>query len=415
MRWGTGKFYNTAIRHRAALVSGAALLACAATVAGASQAIAQEWKLSTYISQQVLYSDNLLLSDDREISTVGFVTAPGLKVERNSPTSTVVFDGRFEFAEYVDHSDFNSQDQFLNLNVENNLSERAKLGLSANFTHDTTLKTELDENDEFLDDSFDFISWRVGPSFTYLLSPIDQVVLRSSYRSVSYDSNEKTDYQYFGPAIDYGRKLDELRQVTVSLSANRYIPEESGDDYTDTLGLLFGYVYTPSERFTIGGAAGVAYIREEEDDPGSGDEDSTDVGYRLKFNTRYELSEQTVFRFSLSHDTEPSGNGDQGVRNRVSAGIRHKVTPLTALGLNADYSDNVDHLGVEGESTDDDDESRYLSVRPSVTWDLTEDWSLVGEYRYRHKVDEDDNESASSNTVYLTVQYNFPTIAGEGP
>jgi hypothetical protein len=410
MRWGTGKFHNTAIR-RAALVSGAALLACA----GTGQAAAQEWKLSTYISQQVLYSDNLLLSNSREISTVGFITAPGFKVERNSPTSTVVFDGRFEFAEYVDHSNFNSQDQFLDLAVENNLSDRARLGLSANFTHDTTLKSDLDENDEFLDDSFDFISWRVGPSFTYLLSPIDQMVLSSSYRSVSYDTNEKVDYQYFGPTLEYGRALDELRRVTVSLSANRYIPEESGDDYTDTLGLLFGYTYTPSERFTITGAAGVAYIREEEDDPGSADNDSTDIGYRLRFNTRYELSDQTVFRFALSHDTEPSGNGSTGTRNRVGGSIRHLVTPLTALGLNVDYSDNVDFLGVEGESTEDDDETRYLSVRPSVTWTLTEDWSLVGEYRYRHKVDEDDNQSASSNTVYLTVQYNFPTVAGEGP
>jgi hypothetical protein len=241
------------------------------------------------------------------------------------------------------------------------------------------------------------------------------MVLSSSYRSVSYDTNEKVDYQYFGPTLEYGRALDELRRVTVSLSANRYIPEESGDDYTDTLGLLFGYTYTPSERFTITGAAGVAYIREEEDDPGSADNDSTDIGYRLRFNTRYELSDQTVFRFALSHDTEPSGNGSTGTRNRVGGSIRHLVTPLTALGLNVDYSDNVDFLGVEGESTEDDDETRYLSVRPSVTWTLTEDWSLVGEYRYRHKVDEDDNQSASSNTVYLTVQYNFPTVAGEGP
>ena len=98
--------------------------------AGGTSASAQEWKLESNISQQVLYSDNLLLSRDREIETVGFITTPALHLERNSPTSQIAFDGRFEFAEYIDHSDFNSQDQLLNLQVDQALSERAALRLA---------------------------------------------------------------------------------------------------------------------------------------------------------------------------------------------------------------------------------------------------------------------------------------------
>ena len=359
----------------------------------------------------MLYSDNLLLSRDREIESFGSITAPELRLERTSPTSAIALDGRFEFAEYFDHSEFNSQDQFLDLTADQALSERSALHFSANFTRDTTLKSEQDVTGKFLDNSFRFISWYAAPGWTYLLSPVDQIGVRASYREVTYDTNEKTDYQYFGPSIDYSRQLDELSRVTATLSAFRFIPDEPGNDYTDTVSTLLGYAYDPSERFSISGGAGVAYSMEHAD-PGN---DSSDVGYRLKFNMNYLVSDQTSARVSLSHDTEPSGDGDQVVRNRISASIDHKVTPLTTLGLAVDYSDNVDFLGFEGDSTSDEETSRYTSVRPSIAWDITEDWQLKAEYRYRYRLFEDDGGSVDSNSVFLTLQYTLPELIGTGP
>jgi len=194
-----------------------------AICAGGQSASAQEWKLSTNISQRMLYSDNLLLSRDREIDSFGSITAPALSLERTSPTSDIVLDGRFEFAEYFNHSEFNSQDQFLNLNVDQAISERSALRLGANFTRDTTLKSEQDITGRQLDNSFRFVSWDVAPGWAYLLSPVDQIVVGASYREVTYDTNDKTDYQYFGPSIDYSHRLSELAQVTGTVSAYRYI------------------------------------------------------------------------------------------------------------------------------------------------------------------------------------------------
>jgi hypothetical protein len=381
-----------------------------ALCAGGKTASAQEWKLSTSLSQSVLYSDNLLLSRDREINTVGFITAPALLLERTSPTSHMALNGRFEFAEYVNHSDFNSQDQFLNLAIDQAISERSALQLSARFTRDTTLKNEEDITGKFLDDSFRFVSWNVAPGWAYQLSPVDELVVRGNYREKNYETNEKTDYQYFGPAIDYNHQLNELERVTATVGAFRFIPDEPGEDYTDTISTLFGYGYTSSERFSIDGGLGFAYSMRHED-PGK---DSTDLGYRLKFNMKYIMSDQTSARVSLSHDTEPSGDGDQVVRNRATLGLDHKVTPLTTLGLKVDYADNVDVLGFEGDSTTDEGDSRYTSVRPSVSWLLTEDWSLEAEYRFRYRLFDEDGGSATSNSVFLTLQYNFPTLIGTG-
>jgi len=213
-------------------------IAIAATSAGGVHASAQEWQLSSNIQQQVFYSDNVLLSRDREVGSFGLLTAPTLHLERTSPTSEASFDGRFEFAEYIDHSEFNSQDQFLKFNLDQALTERSGLQFSANFTHDTTLKSDQDITGRFLDKSFDFINWNVGPGWVYALTPIDQIGVRGYYQNVDYDTNEKTDYQYFGPAIDYTRQLNELAKITGTLSWFRYIPDEPGEDYTDTFGSL---------------------------------------------------------------------------------------------------------------------------------------------------------------------------------
>ena len=382
-----------------------------AICAWGTDAFAQEWKLESNISQRVLYSDNLLLSRDREIETVGFITTPALHLERNSPTSQIAFDGRFEFAEYIDHSEFNSQDQLLDLQINQALSERAALRLGAGFTHDTTLKSEQDVTGRFLDDSIEFVSWNVGPGFAYRLTPVDEMVVRGSYRETTYyDTDEKTDYQYFGPAMDFRHQLNELEAVTATIGATRFIPDEPGNDYTDTISTLFGYSYQSSERFSISGGVGAAYSMRHED-PGR---DTDDLGFRLKFNMNYELSEQTSVRVALSHDNEPSGDGDQVVRNRATIGFNHQLTPLTTARLNIDYADNVDVIGSEGDQTSDEGTSRYTSVRPAVAWQLTEDWSLEAQYRFRYRLFDDDGGDAMSNSVFLTLQYNFPTWAGTG-
>jgi len=390
------------VRNRTALWS----IAFIATGIGGAGASAQEWQLSSNIQQQLLYSDNLLLSRDREVSSFGLITAPELHLERNSPTGTIAFDGRFEFAEYIDHSEFNSQDQFLKFRVDQAITERSGLQLAANFTHDTTLKSEQDVTGRFLDKSFDFINWNVAPGWVYALSPIDQIGVRGYYQNVNYDTNEKTDYQYFGPSVDYTRQLSELTEITGTLSWYRYIPDEPGTDYTDSLGTLLSYTYTPSETFSVSGGVGLFYAMRHED-PGN---DSDDIGYRLKFNLKYLVSDQMSLFAGFSHDTEPSGDGDQVVRNRANLGFNYKFTPLTTGALNVDYADNIDFLGFEGDSTTDEDTSRYTSVRPSLSYQLTEDWSIKGEYRFRYRLFEDEGGDASSNSVFVTLQYNFPTL-----
>lgn len=381
----------------------------------ADSAQAQQWTLDTSISQQFLYSDNLLLGRENEIETFGFVTSPVLRVERNSPTLNVWIDGKFDFNEYIDHSEFNSQDQRLRLGVTQQVTERSTLKLGGSFVRDTTLKSEQEQTDRFIDKKIGITFWDVRPSWTYLLSPVDQMTLGGSYSSATYDDAEKTDYQYFGGTLDWGHRLSEIDQFTVNLSYFRFIPDEPGDRMTDTVSALVGYAYDPSDRLSINGAAGLGYSIESGQSTGEDDDNNSDgdggLGYRLRFNARYELDDLTSGRLAFSHNSEPGSNGDQTTRNRLTFGVNHKLTPLTSLGLNLDYVDTFDYLGLESERTDNE-ESRYAALRPSVSWAITDELSLVAEYRFRYKLYDESNEDAMSNSVFLTLRYALPTWGG---
>jgi hypothetical protein len=381
---------------------------------------AQEWTLDTTLSQQFLYSDNLLLGRENEIETFGSVTSPILRLERASPTTSIWIDGKFDFNEYLNHSEFNSQDQRLRLGVTDQVTERSTLKLGGSFVRDTTLKSDQEQSDRFVDKKIGITFWDVRPSWTYLLSPVDQMTLGGSYSSAAYDSDEKTDYQYFGGTLDYGHRLSEIGQLTANMSYFRFVPDETGDRTTDTVSALLGYAYTPSDRLSISGAAGLGYSMENgsggsDDDDNDNDSDGDGgLGFRLKFNAQYKLDDRTSGRMALSHDSEPSSDGDQTTRNRLSLGVNHKLTPLTSIGLNIDYTDTFDYLGSESGERTDSAESRYAAVRPSISWALTDDLSLVAEYRYRYKLYDESNETATSNSVFLTLRYELPTWAWDG-
>jgi hypothetical protein len=254
-----------------------------------------------------------------------------------------------------------------------------------------------------------FTTWDAAPSWTYLLSPIDQITWTGSYQSTDYNSITETDYRYYGTSLDYTHQLSELAQITASLSYFRFDPDDTLNTRTDTYGGLLGYRYSPTERLTIGGSAGLDYGVTHQNDVGRNTGNSTDLGYRLKFNVDYVRSDQTKADLVLSRDTEPSGEGRQVTRNRGTLTISYQLTELTILKLDASYADNEDYFSSQSGSDENGEGlSRFWSIGPSVALNFTEDLSVQASYQLRHKIFETDGGSATDNAAFVTLRYRLP-------
>lgn len=370
-------------------------------------AVAQEWLLGSNITQRGSYNSNLLLTREDETSAFGSITIPEFKLQRTSPTSNIVLDGKFTFSEYINHSNFNSQDQNGALTIEKDLSERSKLGLDASVDRASTLTTDRDITGDFLNRPVHFVAWDVAPSWTYQLSPIDQIRLGPSYSAVDYEPvSTKTDYRFYGSSLQYSHALSELAQLTGSLSYFRYEPNGL-DTKTDIYGGLVGYRYRPSERLSLDGAVGLNYRVRTESGGSSGSDSSSDVGYRLKFNANYDINEQTQASLSLSRDEEPSGARRTVTRNRASLSFNYKFSELTAFDLQASYADNESIGGSDSDSESSEGTSRFFRIGPSAIWRITEDLSLSATYQFRYKLFRADGGSASDNAAFITLRYSL--------
>jgi hypothetical protein len=398
------RWRKSIVARNAAAIAVAILAVCG----GANRGFAQDWSLSSSISQRGSYDSNLLLTPNNKVDAFGSLTIPQLKLQRVGPDSAVTLNGQFKFAEYINHSDFNSANQLLNLNANKQLSERSTLNLDADFIRDTSLTSDQDITGHFLEKSVRFITWDGAPSWTYLLSPIDKMTWTASYQNTSYDSTTETDYQYYGASMDYSHQLSELAEITGSLSYFRFDPDDRLNTATDIYGGLLGYQYSPTERLTVSGAAGLSYSETHQDDVGGNTGNSDDVGYRFKFNLDYTLSDQTTANLTLSRDTEPSNEGREVTRNRGTLTLSYQMTELTVLKLDATYADNEDYFGSNSGSENSEGLTRYWAISPSVALNFTEDLSLQASYQLRHKIFESDGGSATDNAAFLTLRYRLP-------
>ncbi len=367
-----------------------------------TDALAQDWKFESNLSQRFGYNSNLLLQPDRKISGFSSRTTPEIKLSRIGLTSDVSLLGRFDFNQYIDNSDLNSEDQFVQLKASNALSERSTVAFDGSFDHDTNLESDEDATGRFVNDVIRFIRWDASPSWQYLLSPIDRVRVSARYTQVDYDTSEKTDYRNYGPAISYSHDISELASIFASLNYSRFEPDEEVDTSQDVYGGLIGYDYHPTERFSVSAAGGLNYNVTHEE----GSKDSGEIGYRFQFNLDYLLSEQTKANLALSRDSEPSGDGQLRTRNRASVGFSHKLTEMTVFTFDASYIQDQRTQSNSGVG-------QRLQVKPALRWNITEDLSLQAAYQFRYKQRES-NGSAIDNGAFITLRYALPDLHWSG-
>jgi hypothetical protein len=385
-----------------ALAFGLSVVGLLATCFETRAALAQEWSFESNLSQRMGYNSNVLLNPDQEISAFSSKTTPALKLSRVGPTSKVSLAGQFVFTEYFNHSDLNTQDQFADLDVTKDLSERSQLGFAGNFAHDSVSQNDDEATGEFVRRHIQFNRWDVTPSWQYLLSPIDRLRMSARYLQTDYDSNEKTDYRNYGPTVTYTHDLSELASMFAQLDYSRFEADDEVNTTQDVYGGLIGYNYHPTERFSISGAGGLNYNVTHEDAA----KDSGDLGYRFQFAFDYQISDQTKANVTLSRDTEPTGDGEARTRNRGSFGVSYRMTEMTVFLLNGSYLDD--------QKTENNNEvSRRLQLSPSVRWDITQDLSLTAAYQFRYKTFEESG-SAVDNAAFITLRYALPDFNWSG-
>lgn len=410
-------------RSRAAKPGGARAIAVCLAAAlggavGATNTWAAEWYISGDVRQDIEYDDNigLNLSSDDEVSDVGFQSSILANAGASTPNLNIRLDTRFDFTVFPNEDQLNSNDQFIVLGTDYQYG-RSLWGVEGQFVHDTTRTSDVDATGLFILENKTRDVFRVGPSWSYQISPRDSVDTSATYTTVNYPSGDLRDYDQVSGSLSYTHVLSPRTQLLGSINGYYYDSNKFGSLDSQFVGVLLGGSHALTETVRVSALVGPRVVRQDiRRSSDSSSDKSTDVGYIADVSVNYQPSERTFFEGQYTRTTEPnSTTGALLNKDEIRLYGRYNLLEKVAIDLGARYF----MQDIPTNNTPDSDRSNqtrhYVSIQPGVTFRLLEDLSLNCHYRFRWQqydnLETDGGTRGASNAVFARLSYDLPTLS----
>ena len=381
---------------------------------------AAEWYVRGNLIQQVNYDDNFSLearSDDAN-SELESDSTVALNMGGRTPDLEVQLNSVFDYAYFPETSSLNSADQAFNLNTTYQL-ERATVGLGADFVRDTTRTSDVDDTGLFIEQNKRRELYRVGPTWTYQLTPLDTISAYGSYTSVSFHTKDLDSYSEAAGGADWSRQLTARTQLQARLYGLHSESGAGGDEKSDVISLELGGTHDFSERWQATLLVGPRYAWTDETvrsgplsmrERNSERDDS--AGYVLNANVRYRAGERTNIFAVASRGVDP-GSTTGVIEERTEFGLflNHQLLQRVAINLSGTYS--IQESVGDTQSAGDSGGARrdFATFSPGVSWRLSENLFLDCSYSFRWQHEDQGRGTATSNAVFATLTYRLPQLS----
>jgi len=397
-------------------LQGAAALGFAAAFFAATAmpgARAAEWYISTGITQDVEYDDNigLSLTEDQVVSDTSFESAIRADAGVRTPNLRLYLDSLFNFTVFANEDQLNSNDQYITLGSEYQYG-RSLWGVQGDFVNDTSRTSDIDNTGLFILDNLRRQIFRAGPSWSYELGPRDTIDTSATYTTVNYPSGRLRDYDQVSGSLSYSHVLTPRTQLLGAVDAYYYDSNKFGSLDSQFVGVLLGGSHLLTETVSLSALVGPRVIGQQIRGPGATSSDSsTDVGYIADARITYQPSDRTFLEGQYTRTTEPnSSTGALLNKDEFRLYGRYNLLEKVAIDLTARYFMQDSPTNVS-----EDRSRQYVSLRPGVRWRLLEDLSLNCFYQFRwQKYDQlqsEDGTQGDSNAVYAKLSYDLPTLS----
>lgn len=390
------------------------LVAAFGTFLAGSRVEAADWYTRSNVSQQVSYNDNFdLTTRSSEADSEWWSDSTALlKVGGRTPNLEVQLNSVFDYAYFPETRSLNSADQTFNLSATYQL-ERATLGLGADFIRDTTRTSDVYDTGLFIGANKRRELYRVGPTWTFQMSPLDTFNAYGDYTSVSHQTKNLDSYAQINGGLGWARQLTARTQIQARLSGFHFHTGARGNRETNFAAIEIGGTHDLSERWQASLFAGPRYVwtdgtlRSGPQDVRQRTSDRyNSAGYVLNANVRYQAGERTALVADASRDIAP-GTTTGIIQQTMAFGLflNHQMLEKVAVDLSGRYSIQENVGGGKSFRRD------FVTFSPSARWRLTEDVSLGCSYRFRWQKYKQSGEIANSNAVFATLTYQLPSLS----
>lgn len=401
--------------------------------------LAAGWDLNTTVNTQVVHNDNIYLLLENEQDVTGAVFNPGLRVNRTEPDGRLSLGADISLTRYQDEPLFDRDEGQLDVSWLKK-TERSSIGIDALYSKYSSLNQNL-ETSGLTNQPIDVLTSQVSPSWNYQLAETWWVGLTYTYVDTEYDEPGLEGFDNFKVVNFINFNADTLKlvlsklittrdKISLETKLTRYEGESGGlqvfQNYLfyysalereleyDYLEYKLGYIHEFSETQKISLAAGggnqdvTSRIREHYfqnatefavDDWLEEKESKKTSVYSIDYNISGELSD-VVLSVGRDRTTDSTGGLVQLSFARLSYG-RSLTERLRASFLASREEREIDQATSVVVSGD-----RTRSVASAaISYQLSRQWSVSTQYRYLENDRDLDPDSATSNAVYLSLNW----------
>lgn len=360
-----------------------------AVIALSGPALATDWSLEFGASESLTLDDNLDLEEDERDAGLVSSTAFDLNLLGTGKTYKMGLAPRVSIAKTFFSEEPDDWSYFPSGTLL--LSTWTKLttyDLVASVARsEASSSSDLVEDDVYTTDEGDALTYAVTGTITHKVNRRNTLSWVNSANLVDYTlpSDDLVPSLTLRTSGTWSREMSELVSGNLTASAEYYDPDSETVDERLLFRVTPGFNARLTKRLSVAGAVGVVVLDPEEGGLTADMIFNASADYKLK---------TTSYSLSASRDLSPDDDGSLNDRYSTRIGVSHQVNDQTTVGLFATYAWQTDAEGAK---------SNALTVSPSLSYQLSRDWSSNLSYRFVQS--DDETETAHSNAVTLTLSY----------
>ena len=353
---------------------------------------AAEWSAQPWANARAECSDNLQLRTGHTQSTTGGVMDAGIHLKRADEQGNVSLTPALRASRYDSSEPLDSNDQIVKGAWSRN-SERGVWQLDGEWTHDTTLTSELEISGLVQTRKRRLLRY-LSPSYSFALTARSTIAADVSYTTVKYGGAQFTglvNYDYKRADVSMTYQWSEQSSVTETLYGTR-LEAAQISNRTDTTGAQIQVNTALSERWN--GTVGFGAYRNH------GGIGSTDRNGGLINLSLSRKDEKGDWRIGVNRSVDPSGTGVLVQRDQLSVTRDHQFDERWHLNASTYWVVNKDLQSIAASQ-----DRHYRSAEIRLSRILTRAWRVDASYSYAWQRFAGQNNLAERNTVMLGIQY----------
>jgi len=345
-----------------------------------------------------VYDDNLDFESKDEKDSFGANAIPNLTLDYQTELLKVSLIGQLDTIKYFTETDYDRTNHLYGFDGEYRMAPRWVIQGNLQYRRDETTDSQLDETGQA------FRRKRVqtydgGSGLFYELSELSDIGLAFEYRKRDFSSDDSADFDRYTFLLPYTKRFANQRDTLA------FVPEytifdsdrEDAKDYSFAVEWERQISETLTSQLNVGG-------RYTDIDESNNNNNDDSLGYFGKAALS-KTTETFLGEMGVTRELRANSDGQVIVVNRFyTRGDKKFLARLGIRFYGAVYLSDTESSETNGDKT------RFLDLRPTLYYELTENHSLLLAYEYQNQKEFDvpGDPVTERNRMWLGFEFKFP-------